>query len=203
MLQNPSLDASCELQPNFSYCVRKPSSTPDPSESESPSPEEDEDGNEDGDGTPSPTESDNGIETPLPIQEDMVDNCDAFYAVEAGDSCNAVASEHGITVEDIIAWNPALGDACDNMWTGYNVCVSVVGHEGTPSNGVETPTPVQPGMVDNCADFHLVENGDTCYDIAIENDISLNDFLEWNPEVGGAACTGLWLDAYVCVGILD
>ncbi|KAL2106726.1 hypothetical protein VUR80DRAFT_6297 [Thermomyces stellatus] len=177
MLQNPSLDASCELQPNFSYCVRKPSSTPDPSESESPSPEEDEDGNEDGDGTPSPTESDNGIETPLPIQEDMVDNCDAFYAVEAGDSCNAVASEHGVTVEDIIAWNPALGDACDNMWTA--------------------------GMVDNCADFHLVENGDTCYDIAIENDISLNDFLEWNPEVGGAACTGLWLDAYVCVGILD
>lgn len=171
--------------------------TPSPSESERASPGEDDDEH------PTPTKPDNGIETPLPTQEGMIYNCNAFYVVEMNDSCDTVASEHGVTIPDIISWNPALGSACDNMWTGYNLCVSVIGYEPTPSNSVETPSPIQPGMVDNCDEFYQVESGDVCYSIAVDNDISLDQFLEWNPDVGGAGCDGLWLDAYVCIGVID
>ncbi|KAJ0413108.1 hypothetical protein BJY00DRAFT_320114 [Aspergillus carlsbadensis] len=69
----------------------------------------------------------------------------------------------------------------------------------TTGSSVATPTPVEPGMVDNCTAFHLVVSGDTCTDIAADAGISLTDFVSWNPGVG-SDCSGLWLDYYVCVG---
>lgn len=38
--------------------------------------------------------------SPQPIQPGMVDNCDKFYFVSAGDGCSAIASSHGITFAD-------------------------------------------------------------------------------------------------------
>ncbi|KAJ4308625.1 hypothetical protein N0V84_011986 [Fusarium piperis] len=52
-----------------------------------------------------------------------------------------------------------------------------------PGNGITTPTPAQPGMVNDC------------------NKISLVDFFKWNPEVD-KACTNLWLGAYACAGVI-
>lgn len=57
-------------------------------------------------------------------------------------------------------------------------------------------------MVDDCDAFHFVESGDSCETIAAQSGISMAQFLSWNTNVGGASCTGLWLDAYVCVSII-
>lgn len=218
-LQNPSLGLSCDLKKEHSYCIEGPTTTiadpttidpvPEPSDAgplppDEEEPQENDNGNEDN--PPTPTKPDNGIDTPLPIQEGMVDDCDAFYPVEAGDTCAVIASGNGVDVSDIISWNPAVGPACGNMWEGYNLCVSVIGHEAAPAapdNGVETPTPIQPGMVDNCNEFYLVKTGDVCKTISDENNITLDQFLEWNTGVGGRGCPGLWGDAYVCIGVID
>lgn len=210
---------SCDLQQEHSYCIEGPATAapdpttadpvPEPSSSEPSSPDEEdpeEEDNGDKDDSPTPTKPDNGIDTPLPIQEGMVDDCDDFYTVQSGDTCAVIASEHGIDVSDIIEWNPAVGPACSDMWEAYSLCVSVIGQEpapAAPDNGVETPEPIQPGMVDNCGEFHLVESGDICKSISDENDITVDQFLEWNTDVGGRACSGLWVDAYVCIGVID
>ena len=155
---------------------------------------------------PTPTDPDNGIETPQPTQPGMVKNCDAFHLVESGDSCAAIAESNGITVQQFLEWNPKVGGAaCTGLWLDTYVCVSIIGHEPTPTdpgNGIETPLPTQPGMVDNCDEFHLVESGDSCATISEKSRITVEEFLKWNPEVGGTACTGLWLDAYVCVSVI-
>jgi len=57
-------------------------------------------------------------------------------------------------------------------------------------------------MVDNCNKFHLVLPGSGCQDIAAANGITLAQFLAYNTDVGGSACTKLWANAYVCVGII-
>jgi hypothetical protein len=57
-------------------------------------------------------------------------------------------------------------------------------------------------MVSNCDAFYKVASGDTCDSIAAKNGISATQFRQWNTNVGGTACTGLWLDAYVCVSII-
>ncbi|KAK0644382.1 hypothetical protein B0T16DRAFT_296733, partial [Cercophora newfieldiana] len=71
-----------------------------------------------------------------------------------------------------------------------------------PSNGINTPSPFQPGISDNCSDFYLTKKGDSCIAVADAYGISLADFLAWNTRVGGQACDNLWADTYVCVNVI-
>jgi LysM repeat protein len=55
-------------------------------------------------------------------------------------------------------------------------------------------------MVDNCNKFYLVQKGDSCYDIAANSSVSLEESYSWNSGV--EECKTLWPDNYVCVGII-
>ncbi len=46
-----------------------------------------------------------------------------------------------------------------------------------------------------------MKKGDSCYDIAVNNGITVEDFSTWNPRVG-SNCAGLWAETYACVGVL-
>lgn len=156
---------------------------------------------------PTPTKPPNGIETPLPIQPGMVDNCDAFRYVEKGENCATIISAYGITQSQFSTWNPTVGSNCSGLWAEAYVCVSTLNHEPEnptptdPPNGIETPDPIQPGMVDNCDAFHFVEKGETCATITSQYGISQSQFVAWNPTVG-SSCTGIWISYYVCVSII-
>ncbi|KAI9372269.1 hypothetical protein BJX61DRAFT_456321 [Aspergillus egyptiacus] len=159
------------------------------------------------------TTTGNGISTPTPTQPGMTGECDDFYLVIPNDSCFDIAAAAGIPLADFYAWNPALGTDCGGLWPDYYVCVGILGQSPTTTatttsrttttsgNGIATPTPTQPGMVGRCDTFHLVVAGDGCWDIAADAGIALDDFYAWNPSVG-TDCAGLWLDYYVCVGVL-
>lgn len=54
-------------------------------------------------------------------------------------------------------------------------------------------------MISNCNKFYMVKKGDSCAVIARNNGITEAQFRQWNPSVG-ATCSGLWADAYACVG---
>lgn len=157
------------------------------------------------------TKPTNGITTPTPIQPDMVGNCDAFHQVKDGDSCAAIASGNGISLDQFYNWNPSVGKGCKTLWKGYYVCVSIVGVKPTttakptatkpPGNGVATPTPIQPGMTKSCKKFHKVVSGDQCDTIAKKAGISQAQLLKWNPGVG-KGCKSLWLGYHVCIAVL-
>lgn len=154
--------------------------------------------------TPTPTSPGNGISTPSPAQPSMVSNCDAFYFVKAGDSCDSIASKHGITPAQFKDWNRGAGSSCTGLWADAYACVSVIGHTPTPTNpgnGITTPTPAQPSMVSNCDAFYLVKSGDTCDSIASQHGITAAQFRDWNRGAG-SSCTGLWANAYACVSII-
>ncbi|GLA24712.1 hypothetical protein CBS147346_8935 [Aspergillus niger] len=72
------------------------------------------------------TSTTTAVTTPLPTQSGMVSNCDAFYLVASGDTCTTVAQKKSVSVTDIIAWNPAVGTGCTNLWLGYYICVGVL-----------------------------------------------------------------------------
>lgn len=69
-------------------------------------------------------------------------------------------------------------------------------------NGVATPAPVQPGIVDNCNSFYLVQSGDTCSNIASKNGVTVAQLATWNTGIGGASCTGMWAGYYLCTGVI-
>ncbi|KAH7260827.1 uncharacterized protein BKA55DRAFT_504394, partial [Fusarium redolens] len=166
---------------------------------------------------PSPTKgsSGNGIETPSPIQEGMVANCNKFHYIQSTTTCQGILNYDKISLADFVKWNPAVGKDCSNLWKGTSACVGVIGF--TPSlttttkpkpaatttkgNGITTPTPIQDGMVSNCNKFHFVQSTTTCQGILNYNKITLADFVKWNPGVG-KDCGGLWKGTNACVGVV-
>ena len=65
---------------------------------------------------------------------------------------------------------------------------------------VTTPTPTQPGLVNNCKKFYKAKKGDTCDSIASAHGITVANFKKWNTGVG-STCATLYADTYHCVGV--
>lgn len=162
----------------------------------------------------SSTSTGNGITTPTPIQTGMISTCDSFYLVVSGDSCSDLATSQGISLTNFYAWNPAVGTSCEFLGLGDYVCVGIVGYTATittttattttttsTGNDITTPTPVQTGMVSDCNTFYYVVSGDGCSSIATSQGVTVAEIEAWNPAIG-TDCTSLWLETYICVGIV-
>ncbi|KAM0559700.1 hypothetical protein ACHAPJ_004224 [Fusarium lateritium] len=204
---NPSIKDTCQgLTVGQSYCVEAmfeptdPEPEPEPEEPEpEPEPEEPE---------PSPTKQSNGIETPDAIQPGMVTKNEGRAEIaskhgitlaqftkwnsEVGSNCNVLWADtyacHGITLAQFTKWNSEVGSNCNVLWADTYACVSIIGHEPsptkpTPTNGIETPSPIQEGMVNNCNKFHLVKTTTTCTSIETYYKLPLATFKKWNPPL--------------------
>lgn len=128
---------------------------------------------------------------PSPLQPGIVPNCDQYYFVKSGEICIDIAGANGISLEQFLEWNPTVGDTCANLLADHYACISVKGHTPTPTNppnGIETPRPIQPGMVGNCDEFRLVESGETCSVIQEEFDVSLEDLVRWSKYCHSSDC---------------
>jgi len=153
--------------------------------------------------------------TALPTQPTIVNNCDAFYLVKSGDSCDSIVAANHITLSQFLAWNPSAGASCAGLWANAYACISIIGVDPSPTsttattsttttppgNGVTTPLPTQVNMVTNCNKFHFVQGGQTCATIAGLYSISTSQFVSWNPAAGND-CSGLWASTYACVGVI-
>ncbi|KAM0271876.1 hypothetical protein ACHAQH_008939 [Verticillium albo-atrum] len=151
--------------------------------------------------SPSPTNPNNGIQTPLPVQPDVVSNCNQFHLVVSGDRCSTISAKFGIPVEEVLKWNPGALSTCKGLKTSAYACVSTLGFLPSPNNpgtGFQTPSPTQPDLVSNCNNFHYVVSGERCSTISSKYNIPVAKFLEWNPKAG-SNCAGLQRNAYACV----
>ncbi|KAJ4148388.1 hypothetical protein LMH87_002861 [Akanthomyces muscarius] len=154
-----------------------------------------------------------GIATPSPLQRDLVSNCNKFYFVQKGDNCADIVKQYNIELSEFFEWNPRTGSGCSGLWADTYACVSVIGYVPKPKpkptstkltptgNGIPAPLPTQPGMTEGCKKFQFVNPGDTCAGVASRGDVSLSDFLRWNPKAG-STCSGLWANSYACVGMV-
>ncbi|KAL6797935.1 hypothetical protein J3E68DRAFT_448914 [Trichoderma sp. SZMC 28012] len=204
---NPEIAVSCN---NFiigrSYCIEttnepsipitpKSSTLPLPSASKSITPP-----------PPTSTKPSNGITTPTPTEVGIVDNCNAFYFVQSGDSCQDIADKNGITIDEFVSWNKGVGGTrCSGLWAENYVCISVIGRPSTPTkpgNGIQTPSPVQPDIIDTCSKFYYIKEGQSCDTIAGENGITVKDLVSWNRKAG-PNCSGMWANTYACVSVIS
>ncbi|KAJ4245206.1 hypothetical protein NW762_014076 [Fusarium torreyae] len=201
---NPALGKDCSgVWANYYYCVGVPGTpTKKPSVT-----------------TSKPTATATGLQTPSPIQDGMVKNCNKFHPVAKTTTCSSIEKYYNLPLSQFLAWNPAVGKDCSGLWANYYVCVSVEGYKPSATttttakatttkatttiaaNGISTPTPIQDDMVKNCNKFHMVKTTTTCDSIQNYYSISMADFAKWNPAVG-AKCTGLWANYNVCVGVI-
>ncbi|KAI8692433.1 hypothetical protein NCS56_00000100 [Fusarium sp. Ph1] len=157
----------------------------------------------------------NGIQTPSPIQNGMVKNCEKFHKIMSTTTCTSIESYYNLPLATFLSWNPAVGKDCTSLLVDYYVCVATIGWKPPtktttkaptttkgPSNGISTPSPIQAGMVSNCNKFHLVSSTTTCTSIQNYYKINLADFTKWNPAIG-SKCTALWANYHVCIGVIS
>ncbi|CAN9317990.1 unnamed protein product [Alternaria alternata] len=155
--------------------------------------------------SPSPTQSGNGVSTPTPVQPGIVKNCNKFFFVEGGYTCDVINQKTGARVADIISWN-GLNSGCTNIWGSTYACIGVIGQSPTTttpsptqtSSGPATPSPIQSGMTKGCTLWHFIGGSTTCQQVLSYQKITLAQFYKWNPAVK-ADCSGLWKDTYACV----
>ncbi|KAL3433589.1 hypothetical protein BDV09DRAFT_186601 [Aspergillus tetrazonus] len=129
----------------------------------------------------------------------MVDGCTGFQPVVSRDTCADIAADVVISLTDFVSWNPGVGSNCSGLCLGYNVCImaesdsslsSSTSSTATTTRTTTTTTTLTSTRNDDCDEFYLVVSDDTSADIVFRN-----------PTVG-TDCSGLWLEYYVCVGIL-
>lgn len=140
-----------------------------------------------------------------PIMPGAAENCNRYYKIRSGDTCDAVASRNGITVSQLKSWNTEINDSCSNLWLDYYVCTGISGATAPPSTTTSGPpestvSPIMPGADANCDRYYKIESGDTCDAVASKNGITVAQLKTWNTEIN-AACSNLWLDYYVCTRV--
>jgi hypothetical protein len=64
-----------------------------------------------------------GGPTPLPYQPGMVGNCQAFYFVRWGDTCDGIAAKFNVRSDQIVAWNPQARSDCTRLLAETFCCV--------------------------------------------------------------------------------
>jgi len=89
-------------------------------------------------------------------------SCTRKYTVLAGDYCYKIATQYGITVDQIMAQNPKLNSYCD-LTKGQVLCLPPL-----------------------CTKTYKVVSGDTCYKIATSYGITVAKLESFNPSLGSA-----------------
>ncbi|OBT78531.1 hypothetical protein VF21_01031 [Pseudogymnoascus sp. 05NY08] len=201
---NPEVNADCSgLWPAYQYCARAPGYVDTfPSTTT-------------GTGTSTTTTTTTpptGVVTPTPIQDGVISTCNKFAKAASGEYCSLFAGNNGITTAQLYLWNTVLGSNgqnCDSsFWADEYYCVGVSGTSPpattTSTTPVQTPSPVQDGMVANCNKFALAPAGSYCSLFADNNSITTAQLYTWNSVLGpnGENCgTSFWANEYYCAGV--
>jgi hypothetical protein len=170
---NPSVFSDCSgIIPEAWYCIGRPG-TPTTRTV----------------GAPSSTQH---MPSTRPTQSGIATACIDFWLVSAVDTCDSIARQAVISLDNFYSWNRAVaGTSCAGLAADYYVCVDVDSEKPTEikttqtaaSSGpvttivapepVQTPSPVREGMTTNCVRFCLQQPGDVCWAMASGAGISL------------------------------
>ncbi|KAK4443888.1 hypothetical protein QBC34DRAFT_310143 [Podospora aff. communis PSN243] len=175
------------------------------------------------------------IETTFPptrTQSGQPASCTNWYLPDARENCaNVIAQFSGLTPEELLAWNPTLGEDCGGLYAGWWVCVGVrtsrtIDMDFTTSDitSVDVPTateftsqtwptissyvpePTHAGTVAGCLEYAKAEADDTCLNFVDGEMLTEAQFFELNPGLEDN-CEGLWANYYYCIvgpnGILN
>jgi LysM repeat protein len=126
-----------------------------------------------------------------------INNCVTYTAV-TGDTCWAIASKFGITLNQLISLN--LNVNCNNLQVGQIMCVQSI--QATiitnPTFSPTLPSTLSPNPASNllnCVTYTTLA-GDSCWSIAAKFGILLNDLILLNPTIN---CNNLPVGQPICL----
>ncbi|KAL3458145.1 hypothetical protein BJX64DRAFT_302108 [Aspergillus heterothallicus] len=147
-------------------------------------------------------------------------------------ACHLLADGQGIDLDTLSNWNPSLNSSSQDCafeeeyryciapyrtsitWTpGPTATITLITSSTSTTETTDPPAtttitggppgPTQSGIPENCKKWHLVEEGDTCWDLSQENGSTLDQLYQWNPAIKNNCAEGFWLGNAYCVGVAD
>ncbi|KAF5329714.1 hypothetical protein D9619_009152 [Psilocybe cf. subviscida] len=126
----------------------------------------------------------------------ITSGCTQYYTVASGDSCGTIESVFNLTSSQFIAFNPEINSQCTNILLGEAYCVKS-SNATTPVTG--PPANVAAGTITTgCTQYYTVVSGDSCGTIDTKFNLTLAQFITFNPEVN-SQCTNIQLGSAYCV----
>ncbi len=101
------------------------------------------------------------------------------YNVQEGDTCGGIASNHGITVDALLAANARINDDCTNLHVDEVLTIPAPDPSASPPEASSSDTG-DTRDTPTGARVYIVVPGDTCAAIAQDHDIPLQTFLVAN-----------------------
>ncbi|KDR74914.1 hypothetical protein GALMADRAFT_123583 [Galerina marginata CBS 339.88] len=156
-------------------------------------------------------------QTQLCIPESCV-----LFNVQSNQTCESIVNEvnskglagsQNITFAQLQSFNPSISNACTNLASLGNNTVCITPHGGfsdlgngggsavpssSPTAVAPPPGQTAPGTTSACGSWYLIQPNNFCQQVALNNSITLDDFITLNPEID-ANCTNLWANYYYCV----
>lgn len=113
--------------------------------------------------------------------------CAESYAVKNNQNCNTISQHFGISIQDIIAFNPSPNnDFCLNIIVGQYICVR-------RNLNVQIPAKT------SCPLNYVVLKGQKCTDVIAANHMTLQQLLDINPTLNDRSCNILAAGQRLCV----
>lgn len=114
------------------------------------------------------------------------------YTIESGDTCGALASEWGVTVDAIIQANRGkIDQSCTNLFPGDTIKRPTPQPAATPVGGGASRTPTPSGSGSGGGRTYTLQDGDTCSDIATAYGVTVDSIISANGGAINADCTNL------------
>ncbi|KAF7361010.1 hypothetical protein MSAN_01131200 [Mycena sanguinolenta] len=108
-------------------------------------------------------------------------SCSPTYTVQAGDTCYAIATANGLTVDQLLSYNPSID--CTDLAIDQVLCLGPGGDGGDGGT---------------CTQTYTVESGDTCSTIAADVGLTVSQLEALNPSIN-SGCTNLDVGQVLCV----
>ncbi|CAO2650794.1 Nn.00g020860.m01.CDS01 [Neocucurbitaria sp. VM-36] len=163
--------------------------------------------------TPTSAASATPTSTRLPFATDTRDDCYRYFdgsqmqmdisGTSFRHQCDLAAAVYEVTLEELLTWNPDLGNdtAAANciFQPGVRYCGRF--YVDSPPPPVEGPNfffPLREGYDVNCTDFGDVPADFTCSDVLVTYNLTIAQFFKMNPAVG-SDCGNLWTEQAYCI----
>lgn len=114
-----------------------------------------------------------GAKLRIPQQKQNTSNKDRFHTIVAGETLYQLTKKYGISAEEICQANPGL--TAENFITGMVIRIP----EKKASAQAQPKQTYRPKF----KDIHKVERKETIYKIALDNNVTIEDILQLNPEI--------------------
>jgi hypothetical protein len=153
--------------------------------------------------------------------------CTSTYLLQPNDTCVSIEAEQSYEIGDVRRYNPWVEFDCSNLQstTGIHGHVICLGNQGGSTYTATAPIPgvtlgpgehggyvqgivappsnatVADGTTLRCGKWHVAAEGESCPAICLQEHITSRLFLQANPSLDSADCTGSLNPGYAyCVG---